>query len=423
MAAGERRMAKHASGVDVVKADEVPQWGLQMERARGVGANLNAKRSSPWLPEIDQILLVGLKHGRLGIREATNKVIALRAGLTRADCWKRLRFLRENHKGNYPAPRSWPQEVKDLLRDGYDEGGQKKRQAIKAIRELYPGLPSHTPSRFARRQGWLKRTPSDHKTRSWTDYEERKLWELAGYEPAAKIGERLGRSEGAVRCRLKMLGLSVRVKDGWSFRAFQELLHVGPSKLRRFVVQGSLRVRDPRISASSLTALWERRVASVQPSPEEVTIEAQRKKLRKGPNAYSWGSAVRLLGVSTEEVQAWIVEGKLKILDGFVTERAFQDFCRKCGAELNCVLLGDEIRDWLADGYTLRLPTDKDAGSVPSSERHALVTRQCAKCHRQMRGNVFFKHVKNCKGTASQNKTPMAVPLRRREFQPTSRIV
>jgi hypothetical protein len=124
-----------------------------------------------------------------------------------------------------------------------------------------------------------------------------------------------------------------------------------------------------------------------------------------------------------EEVQAWIVEGKLKIMDGFVTERAFQDFCRKCGAELNSVLLGDEIRDWLADGYTLRLPTDKDAGSVPSSERHALVTRQCAKCHRQMRGNVFFKHVKNCKGTASQNKTPMAVPLRRREFQPTSRIV
>jgi hypothetical protein len=410
MAAGERRMAKHASGVDVVKADDVQQWGLQMESARGVGANVNARRSSPWLPEIDQILLVGLKHGRLGIREATNKVIALRAGLTRADCWKRLRFLRENHKGNYPAPRSWPQEVKDLLQDGYDEGGQKKRQAIKAIRELYPGLPSHTPSRFARRQGWLKRTPSDHKTRPWTDYEERKLWELAGYEPAAKIGERLGRSEGAVRCRLKMLGLSVRVKDGWSFRAFQELLHIGPSKLRRFVVQGSLRVRDPRISATSLTALWERRAASVQPSPEEVTIAAQRKKLRKGPNAYSWGSAVRLLGVSLEQVRMWIAKGELKIVDGFVTERAFQDFCRKCGPVLNRPLLGEEVRDWLVDGYALRISGEPNAGLLNPSEKHALVTRQCPSCPRRIRGNGFFTHAKKCKGRVSERKAAIPAP-------------
>ncbi len=411
-------------GMHAVEADDVQQWGLQMERARGVGANLNAKRSSPWLPEIDQILLVGLKHGRLGVHEATNKVIALRAGLTRADCWKRLRFLRENHKGNYPSPRNWPQEVKDLLRGGYNEGGQKKRQALKAIRELYPGLPSHTPSRFARRQGWLKRTASGPETRPWTDHEEQKLWELAGYEPAARIGERLGRSEGAVRCRLKMLGLSVRVKDGWSFRALQQLLHVGPSKLRRFVVQGSLRVRDPRISADSLAALWESRIALTLTSPINGAAEALRKKLRKGPNVYSWGSAVKLFGVSMEQVRAWIVKGELKIVDGFVTERAFQDFCRKCGAELNGVLLGNDIRDWLADGYTLRLPADGAAGSVPSSAKHALVTRQCQKCQRRIRGNVFFKHVKNCKGLVSEKKTSaVAASLREPGFQQTSRIV
>jgi hypothetical protein len=393
-----------------VKADDAQQWGLQMERVCGVGANVAGSRSSPWLPEIDQILLVGLKHGRLGIREATNKVVALRAGLTRADCWKRLRFLRESNNGNHPAPRNWPQEVKDLLRKGYHEGGQKKRQALKAIRELYPGLPSHTLSRFARRQGWLKNTASDHKTRPWTDHEERKLWELAGYEPAVRIGERLGRSEAAVRCRLKMLGLSVRVKDGWSFRALQQLLHVGPCKLRRFVVQGSLRVRDPRISASSLIALWESRIASTITPAIDGPAEALRKKFRKGPNAYSWGSAVRLLGVSMEQMREWIVIGELKIVDGFVTERAFQDFCRKCGAELNGVLLGDEIRDWLADGYTLRLPTDESPGSVPSCAKHALVTRQCPKCQRRMRGNVFFRHVKNCKGLGTQAKIAIPPP-------------
>jgi hypothetical protein len=371
-------------------------WGPQMERAHEVNRSANSRPSCLWLPEIDQILLVGMKHGPLGVREATNKVIALRVGLTRADCWKRLRFLRESNNGNHPAPRNWPQEIKDLLREGYNEGGQKKRQAIKAIRELYPGLPSRTPSRFARRQGWLKNTTTDRKPRPWTEQEERKLWELAGYEPAARIGQRLGRSEGAVRCRLKMLGLSVTVKDGWSFRALQELLHVGPGKLRRFVVQGSLRVRDPRVTTSSLTALRETQIASVIPSPLDKAAETFRRKVSKGPTAYSWGSAARLLGVSMEQLRVRIRKGELKMVDGFVTERAFQDFCSKCGPELNGILLDDEVRHWLADGYRLDLPTEKDARSVPPCEKHALVARECPKCRRHIRGNVFFRHVKNC---------------------------
>src|SRR5262245_10891866 len=118
-----------------------------MEHARGTNVKVNGRLSPPWLPQIDQILLVGMKHGPRGVREATNKVISLRAGFTRGDCWKRLRFLRERNNGNYVPPRKWPQEVKDLLRRGYEEGGVKKDEAIKTIRGLYPGLPSQTPSR------------------------------------------------------------------------------------------------------------------------------------------------------------------------------------------------------------------------------------------------------------------------------------
>src|SRR5579872_4380322 len=251
-------------------------------------------RSNVWLPEIDRILLVGMKHGPQGVREATSRVLSLRAGLTRADCWKRLRFLRENGNGNHPAPRHWPIEVMDLLREGYRDGGEKKRQALKAVRDLYPGLPSNSPSRFARRQGWLPKI-TELRRRPWTQYEDRKLWELAGYETAAKIAERLGRSEGAIRFRLKSLGLSVKVKDGWSFRALQEMLHVGPSKLRRFIADGSLRVRDPRISAKSVTALHDDRAAAGSAPTEEVGRGTQ--KLRKNASGYSWGSAAKLLGV------------------------------------------------------------------------------------------------------------------------------
>ena len=187
--------------------------GSAMERALSAHASGN-KRVVAWLPEMDRILIVGMKHGSQGIREATNKVLALRAGMTRADCWKRLRLLRETGNGSYPAPRSWPAEVKELLREGYQQGGEKKREAIKVVRNLYPGLRNNTPSRFARRQGWIPKTTQVRGRRPWTEHEERKLWELAGYETAARIAERLGRSEGAVRFRLKSLGLSVKVKDG-----------------------------------------------------------------------------------------------------------------------------------------------------------------------------------------------------------------
>ena len=102
--------------------------------------------------------------------------------------------------------------------------------------------------------------------------------------------------------------------------------------------------------------------------------------------------------MTVEEVRAWIAKGKLKIVDTFVTDRAFEAFCRKCGAELNHALLGTGIRDWLVDEYGLRIPSGEKGVPVSAAEKHALVTRQCPKCQTAMRGNIFFRHVKNCKG-------------------------
>ena len=307
----------------------------------------------------------------------------------------------------HPPPRSWPDEIKELLREGYREGGKKKRQAIKAVRDLYPGLPSTSPSRFARRQGWLVRSTQAGYRRPWTEHEQRKLWELAGYETAARIGERLGRSEGAIRFRLKALGLSVKVKDGWSFRALQEMLHVGPSKLRRFVADGSLRVRDSRITASSLSTLREGRIDSANASAEPESGEPVRQNFRKDSKAYSWGSAAKLLCADVEQVRSWIVSGELKIVDGFVTERAFQEFCKKHGLELNTALLGNEVRDWLVEGYSLRVSPVNGAAAIPGNEKHALITRRCPECRQPIRGNVFFRHIKNCKGTSINRTVPV----------------
>ena len=382
----------------MVKADDVQQWGLLMERTRDPSAN--GKSSFPWLPEIDQILLVGMKHGLPGIHEATNSILKLRSGLTRADCWKRLRYLRENGTGNHPDPYNWPERIRELLCNGYREGGRKKREAIKAVRELYPGLPGRALRRFVQQQGWLPRAArgSGSLCRPWTEQEERKLWELAGYEPARKIAQRLGRSEGAVRFRMKALGLSAKVKDGWSFRSLQQMLRVGPSKLHRFVADGLLRVRDPRISAASLGTM----VEQLAPSPE--ATERLARIFGDGPEAYSWKHAAKLLGVTDEQVHTWIAKGKLKIVDTFVTDRAFEGFCKKCWPQLNHVLLNPGVRDWLVEEYGLRLSSGRDNVSVPVNEKHALVTRQCPKCRRPMRGNIFFRHLKNCKGLMSGSK-------------------
>ena len=111
------------------------------------------------------------------------------------------------------------------------------------------------------------------------------------------------------------------------------MLHVGPSKLRRFIAEGSLRVRDPRISARSLVALRENRISAGAVATE--AVEGVPQKHRKNASSYSWGSAAKLLGVDVGQVREWIVEGKLKIVDGFATERAFQDFCKKRGVELS----------------------------------------------------------------------------------------
>jgi hypothetical protein len=142
---------------------------------------------------------------------------------------------------------------------------------------------------------------------------------------------------------MKALGLSVKVKDGWSFRSLQHMLRVGPPKLHRFVADGLLRVRDPRISADSLGTMVER----LAPSPE--AAERLTRTLLDGPEAYSWKQVAKLLGVTVEQVRECIAKGKLKIVDTFVTDRAFEAFCKKMwNASEPCPVKSGHSR--LADG-------------------------------------------------------------------------
>jgi hypothetical protein len=298
------------------------------------------------LPAIDQMLIAGIKLGPNKKHEAINKILKLVPEWKRGDCWRRIRQLRRT-----PALASdSPQE----LTKGNDNG----------------------PSR---------RAPS----RPWLPEDDAKLLDLAGYEPVNQIAERLGRSDRAVRFRLGALGMSARVTDGWSQRALRKLLRVSRTRLRQLVAEGMLRVRDPRITQASL-ASWCAKNCPVDPATvfESTAVT----KLRQDP--CSWKRAARILNVEVADVQRLVSAGQLKLVDTFVTDRAFEEFCRTHGTTINIALIEPSTRKWLVSEYGVPgLVVEKQ---LPRAQKHALIVRAC-KCGRKIAGNVFFRHVRHCR--------------------------
>ncbi len=304
-----------------------------------------------WLPELDRLLAIGIKAGPAAKRDAINKILKLVPELTRGDCWARVRYLRRSP------------ELSALQ---------------KSDRSNAPKKPNGTGS--ARNSA----------SRPWTTADDDKLMTWAGYEPVAKIAQRLGRSERAVRFRLGALGMSAKVTDGWSLRALQRMLRVSPATLRRFIASGALRLRDPRVSARSLEGYGNKFQSSMEAAELDKTTAA----LASGDEGYSWERAADLLGVTVTQVQTWIATGQLKVVNSFVTDRAFQDFCKQYGHEFNMALIEPGIRQWLINEYGVPRP-ESGNGSVSRAKKHALTVRAC-KCGKKVAGNAYFRHLKSC---------------------------
>jgi hypothetical protein len=302
------------------------------------------------LPAIDQLLIAGIKLGPNKKHEAINKILKLVPEWKRGDCWRRIRQLRRT-----PA----------LASDASQES-----------RETDENGPSH-------------RSPS----RPWLPEDDAKLLDLAGYEPVSEIAERLGRSERAVRFRLGALGMSARVTDGWSQRALRKLLRMSRTRLRQLVAGGMLRVRDPRITRASLAACRTKHQC-VDPlsSPSSVFSGSS-----VGP--CSWKRAAKALSLELSDVQKLISAGQLKLVDTFVTDRAFEEFCRKYGNAINMALIDPSTRKWLVAEYGV--PDSVEEKKLPRAQKHALIIRAC-KCGRKIAGNVYFRHVRHCSASMSR---------------------
>jgi hypothetical protein len=298
------------------------------------------------LPAIDQLLIAGIKLGPHKKHEAINKILKLVPVWKRGDCWRRIRQLRRT-----PALAT-------------DAAGQLKRTDENG--------PSHRAS-----------------SRSWLPEDDAKLLDLAGYEPVNEIAERLGRSERAVRFRLGALGMSARVTDAWSQRALRKLLRMSRTRLRQLIANGMLRVRDPRITRASLAVLQAKRSApgAAEPTP----VKAATTGCAGG--SCSWKRAAKILNVELGEVQELISTGQLKLVDTFVTDRAFEEFCRKHGTTINMSLMDPSTCKWLISEYGV--PDCLEGQLLPRAQKHARIVRTC-KCGRKIAGNVYFRHVKHC---------------------------
>lgn len=313
-------------------------------------------RDSERLAAIDQLLLAGIKLGPVKKREAIDRVLELVPGWTRGDCWKRLRHLRKQH--------------------------------VHFSIEPHPINKEKKSSRPTQRSSCGPWTPADDET----------LLSLAGYEPVTRIAQRLSRSVSAVRFRLGSLGMSAKVTDGWSLRALREMLHISTSRLLGFIGNGLLRVRDARITASSLAAYCDKNQVFLLGSNVETLASAS----AKDSAAFAWERAAEALGIELADVQRLVSAGELKVVDTFVTDRAFEEFCRKHGDQVNMPLIDPAIAKWLINEYGVLQSVDS-LNSPSRWQKHALAMREC-KCGAKIAGNVYFKHVKCCSSAADKQR-------------------
>jgi hypothetical protein len=376
--------------------------------------------------QVDQILRDGFRRGREGSHAAIERILRHEPGLERALLWQRIRRLKSSAQVQKGQRATWSPEDEKLLREGYGNGWRGKREAVQELLRRHPDWRPHLIWRKAAKLSLIHEEKKRSRERSglaWSEEDYRTLLDLAGYKSAKVISKLLHRSEAAVRTRLTLLGKSSRVHfEGFSRFALSRELHLSLNTIQRLIVEGLLEVRDPRITRESLDELRRSRdlqamqqnsvQGAVPPtqglSPEMTSSEPisptdgnlatrSASSVRASRAKRVWAEVARTLSVTPETVEEMITRGVLKLYDPRITEKSLQRFCRRHGSLINPDFLSRETRDWLQSTMDF-IPHAGEpiALCLTPLRKHARVVRQCKKCGRSIRGNVFFRHIKRC---------------------------
>jgi len=376
--------------------------------------------------QVDQILRDGFRRGREGSHAAIERILKHETGLERAFLWHRIRRLKSPVPVRKCQHAIWSREDEEVLREGYAKGRGGKREAVRELLRRHPGWRPHLIWRRAAKLGLTQKAIKRGRERSdlaWSKEDDRILLDLAGYKSARAISKLLHRSEAAVRARLILLGKSTRVHlEGFSRFALSKELHLSTNTIQRFIVEGLLEVRDPRITRKSLDelgrsgdlqAMQQSRVqGAATPTQElspEITLSApisptdgnlaarSVSSLRASRARRVWAEVAKALNVTPETVEKLIAHGVLKLYDPRITEKSLQNFCRRHGSLINSDFLSRETRDWLQSTMDFAPHAGEPIGlCLTPLRKHARIVHQCKNCGRSIRGNVFFRHLRRC---------------------------
>lgn len=377
--------------------------------------------------QVDQILRDSFRHGREGSHAAIERILKHEPGLERAFLWQRIRRLKSPPQPKKGRCSVWSPEDEEILRDGYGNGWQGGREAVRELLKRHPDWRPHTIWRRAAKLGLVQKATTRCCERSgaaWSEEDYRVLLDLAGYKSARVISKLLHRSEAAVRTRLTLLGKSSRTHlEGFSRFALSRELHLSVNAIQRLIVEGLLEVRDPRIRRDSLNRLLHSgRLEAIQQNGSQDTPCVHRESnselgspaptssagaksaalsissVRRSRAKRVWAEVAQSLKVPREDLEKLIAQGVLKLYDSRITEKSLQHLCRRHGSLINSDFLSRETRDWLQSTMDFVPHAGEPiALCLTPLRKHARVVRQCKKCGRSIRGNVFFRHAKKCK--------------------------
>jgi len=375
--------------------------------------------------QIDDILHDGSKRGRTGSHAAIERILRLEPEVRRTELWKRIRELKFSKRQSLRIRSKWGAEDERVLREGYAAGWQGKRNSIMQLLRRHPDWRPHVIWQRARKIGLVQMVPRRGRERSglkWTGEDHRVLMDLAGYKSVRMIAKMLHRSEAAIRYHLATLGESSRVhKEGYARSALAKELHISIGTIQRFIADGLLEVRDPRITRESMDRLKKsgrlsmiRQAEGVkatspltpyagknatQSDPSPTATDSSKSASTPGGTSRSrrvWSELAASQEISAKAVRSLIAQGVLRFYDPTITETSLRQFCRRHGSFIRGEYLSRETREWLKNSMDW-VPT---AGEMTSHQleplrKHAAIIRRCM-CGRSVRGNAFFRHASKC---------------------------
>jgi hypothetical protein len=174
--------------------------------------------------------------------------------IQKANLWEQIRTPESPSSGTPCPRRTWTPELLEILERGYARGRSGAREAVQEILRCYPNLPRHVIWKRASRLGLTHKAEGNEtkkQRRRWSADEDKFLMQLGGEYPARMIGEKLHRSERAVRLRLLLQIGSSSVRDGFTQSDLSRDLRVSPATVRRWVKVESLKLRGRRITDKS----------------------------------------------------------------------------------------------------------------------------------------------------------------------------